>query len=63
MRVSCDQCHCDMKITSTFRYVCPECQHEIEMYWVQEKNKRYWEEHKKNIEWAKINGAEVIVVA
>lgn len=52
-----------MKITSTFRYVCPECQHEIEMYWVQEKNKRYWEEHKKNIEWAKINGAEVIVVA
>ena len=62
MKVSCDKCNCNMKITSSFRYVCPECNHEIEMHWVQEKNKKHWEEHKKNIEWVKIRGEEVIVV-
>jgi len=51
-----------MKITSSFRYVCPSCRHEIEMHWVQEKNKKHWEEHKKNIEWAKIKGDQIIVV-
>jgi hypothetical protein len=51
-----------MKITSSFRYHCPECKNEIEMHWVQEKNKAYWEEHKKNIAWVKINDEEIIVV-
>jgi uncharacterized Zn ribbon protein len=62
MKVTCDTCGCDMTISSSFRYVCPQCKHEIEMHWVQEKNEAYRDEHKKNIEWAKIKGSEVVVV-
>jgi hypothetical protein len=31
------------------------------MHWIQEKNKAYWEEHKKNIDWVKIEGEQIIV--
>lgn len=61
MKVTCHECGCDMKITSSFRYLCPECNNQIEMHWVQEKNKAYWEEHKKNIESVEIKGDEIIV--
>ncbi|MDY6837303.1 MAG: hypothetical protein SWH78_04935 [Thermodesulfobacteriota bacterium] len=62
MKVTCDQCQCDMKITSSYRYHCPECKNEIEMAYVQEMNKKYWDEHKKNMEWVKIKGTEIIMV-
>ena len=62
MKVTCDNCGCGMKITSSFRYHCLECKHEIEMALVQEANQKHWDEHKKNIEWAKIKGFEVIIV-
>jgi len=52
-----------MKITSSFRYHCLECKHEVEMALIQDVNKKYWDEHKKNIEWAKVKGEEVIIVA
>ena len=61
MKVTCDKCECDMKITSSFRYHCPECKNEIEMVWVQDINKKHWDEHKKNIEWARVKGTEVII--
>ncbi len=63
MKVSCDKCDCNMKITSSFRYHCLECKHEVEMALIQDVNKKYWDEHKKNIEWAKVKGEEVIIVA
>jgi len=50
-----------MKMTSSFRYHCPECNHEVEIQHVQEKNIEYREEHGKNIEWLKIRGEELIV--
>ena len=62
MKVTCDACRCDMKITSSFRYLCQECKNEIEMAHIQEMNTKYREEHKKNIEWAKIRGDEIIIV-
>ena len=62
MKVTCDACGCDMRITSSFRYHCPECNNEIEIAHIQETNVRYREEHKKNIEWAKIKGEEIIIV-
>lgn len=62
MKVTCDKCDCDMTITSSFRYVCPQCKHEIEMHWVQEANQKYWDEHKKNIQWARVKDAEVVIV-
>jgi len=62
MKVTCDACKCDMKITSSFRYLCQECKNEIEMAHIQEKNAKYREEHKKNIEWARIRGDEIIIV-
>lgn len=61
MKVTCDKCECDMKITSTFRYYCPECKNEIEMAFIQDANSKYRDKHKKNIEWAKIKGNEVII--
>jgi len=51
-----------MKITSSFRYHCPQCKNEVEIAHIQEKNREYREEHKKNIEWAKIKGDEIIIV-
>jgi hypothetical protein len=62
MKVTCDACGCDMKITSSFRYLCPECKNEIEMAHIQETNVKYRDEHKKNIEWLKIKGNEMIIV-
>lgn len=62
MKVTCDACGCNMKITSTFRYLCPECRNEIEMAHVQEMNRKYREEQKKNIEWLRIKGNEIIIV-
>jgi hypothetical protein len=62
MKVTCDACECDMKITSSFRYLCPECKNEIEMAHIQEANAKYRHEHKKNIEWLKIKGEMIIVV-
>jgi hypothetical protein len=62
MKVTCDQCRCNMKITSSFRYLCPECKNEIEMAHVQEMNKKHWDEHHKNMEWVKIKGTEIIMV-
>ncbi|MBW2194563.1 MAG: hypothetical protein JRD47_07930 [Deltaproteobacteria bacterium] len=61
MKVTCDKCNCDMKITSSFRYHCPECKNEIEIAWVQELNKKHWDENKKNPQWIKIKGTEIIV--
>lgn len=63
MKVTCDQCGCDMKITSSFRYYCKECKNEIEMAHIQEASIKYRDEHKKNIEWAKIKGEEIIIVS
>ncbi|MDY6954299.1 MAG: hypothetical protein SWE60_22565 [Thermodesulfobacteriota bacterium] len=51
-----------MKITSSYRYHCPECKNEIEMAHVQDMNRNYWDEHKKNMEWVKIKGTEIIMV-
>lgn len=62
MRVTCDACGCNMKITSTFRYLCPECRNEIEMAHIQETNRKYREEQKRNIEWLRIKGSEIIIV-
>lgn len=62
MKVTCDACGCDMKITSSFRYLCLECKNEIEMAHIQEINAEYRDEQKKNIEWAKIKGNEIIIV-
>jgi hypothetical protein len=62
MKVTCDGCGCDMKITSSFRYLCPDCKNEIEMAHIQETNAKYRDEHKKNIEWLKIKGNEIIIV-
>jgi tRNA(Ile2) C34 agmatinyltransferase TiaS len=62
MKVTCDKCGCDMKITSSFGYQCPECKHEVEMALIQDINKKYWDQHSRNIEWAKVKGEEVIVV-
>jgi hypothetical protein len=62
MRVTCDGCGCDMKITSSFRYLCPDCKNEIEMAHIQDTNAKYRDEHKKNIEWAKIKGNKIIIV-
>ena len=61
MKVTCDQCQCDMKITSSYRYHCPECKNEIEMAHIQDMSKKYWDEHKKNMEWVKIKGTEIIM--
>jgi predicted RNA-binding Zn-ribbon protein involved in translation (DUF1610 family) len=61
MKVTCDSCDCDMKITSSFRYHCPQCNNEMEMAHVQELNRKYREEHKKNIEWLKIRDKQIIV--
>ncbi|MBW1896381.1 MAG: hypothetical protein JRI47_04925 [Deltaproteobacteria bacterium] len=63
MKVTCDPCGCDMKMTSSFRYCCPECNHEIEIQHVQEKNREYREEHGKNIEWLKIRGEDMIIAS
>jgi hypothetical protein len=52
-----------MKITSSFRYQCPECNQEIEIQHVQDKNREYREEYGKNIEWLKIKGEEMIVAS
>jgi tRNA(Ile2) C34 agmatinyltransferase TiaS len=62
MKVTCDRCGCNMKITSSFRYHCPNCKHEVEMALIQDVNKKHWDEHNKNIEWAKVKGEEVIIV-
>jgi len=62
MKVTCDQCGCDMKITSSYTYLCPECKHEVEMTVIQDVNKKHWDQHKKNIEWARVKGEEVIIV-
>jgi uncharacterized protein YlaI len=51
-----------MEITSSFRYHCPECKHEVEMALIQDVNKKHWDEHNKNIEWARVKGEEVIIV-
>jgi hypothetical protein len=32
------------------------------MHWVQEANKKHWDEHKKNIEWVRIAGEDIQVV-
>lgn len=61
MKVTCDKCECEMKITSTFRYYCAGCKNEIEMAFIQDANSKYRDKHKKNIEWAKIKGNEVII--
>lgn len=61
MKVTCEKCECEMKITSTFRYYCPECKNEIEMAFIQDANSKYRDKHKNNIEWAKIKGNEVII--
>jgi hypothetical protein len=61
MKVTCDACGCHMKITSSFRYLCPECRNEIEMAHIQETNQKYREEQKKNIEWLRIKGNEIII--
>jgi hypothetical protein len=29
---------------------------------IQEMNKKYWDEHKKNMEWVKVKGTEIIMV-
>jgi hypothetical protein len=63
MKVTCDLCECDMKITSTFRYVCPKCNNEFEMAHIQEANKKYRDENKKNIEWLKIRNNQIIIVS
>ncbi|MDY6987879.1 MAG: hypothetical protein SWQ30_07455 [Thermodesulfobacteriota bacterium] len=62
MKVTCDKCQCDMKITSSYRYHCPECGNEIEMAHIQDMSKKHWDEHKKNMEWVKIKGSEIIMV-
>ena len=51
-----------MTITSTFRYHCPECKNEIEIAFIQDVNGKYRDKHKKNIEWAKVKGNEVIIL-
>lgn len=61
MKVTCDNCGCDMTITSSFRYHCPQCNNEIEMAHVQETNRKYRDEHKKNIEWLKIRDKQIII--
>ena len=61
MKVTCGKCDCDMKITSSFRYHCPECNSEMEIQHVQEKNREYREEHGKNAEWVKIRGEEILI--
>jgi uncharacterized Zn ribbon protein len=61
MKVTCDKCGCDMTITSSFRYVCPQCNNEIEMAHVQEANRKYRDEHNKNIEWLKIRDKQIII--
>ena len=63
MKVTCDKCECDMKVTSSFRYHCPECKNEFEMAHVQEANKKYRDEHKRNIEWLKIRDHQIIIVS
>lgn len=63
MKVTCDKCECDMKLTSSFRYYCPECRNEIEIQHIQEHNRIYFEEHGKNIEWLKIRGQDLIIAA
>ena len=62
MKVICDKCECDMTITSSYRYFCPECKYEIEMAHIQEVNNKHWDEHKKNIERVKVKGEEIIIV-
>ncbi len=62
MKVTCDTCGCDMKITSTFKYHCPQCNNGIEMVYIQEANQEYRDKHNKNIEWTKIKGNDVIIV-
>jgi len=63
MKVTCAACGCNMKMmTSTFRYHCPECKNEIEIQRIQETNKEYWEKHKRNIEWVKIEEDRVLIV-
>ena len=61
MKVTCDTCDCDMKITSSFRYHCTQCGNEMEMAHVQELNRKYRDEHEKNIEWLKIRDKQIIV--
>ncbi len=61
MKVTCDTCDCDMKITSSFRYHCPQCNIEMEMAHVQELNRKYRDENKKNIEWLKIRDKQMII--
>jgi hypothetical protein len=61
MKVTCDNCGCDMKITSSYRYHCPQCNNEIEMAHVQEINRKYRDEHNKNIEWLKIRDKQMII--
>ena len=61
MKVTCDNCGCDMAITSSFRYHCPQCNNEIEMAHVQEANRKYRDENKKNIEWLKIRDKQIII--
>ena len=63
MKVTCDKCDCDMKITSSFRYLCPECGNEIEIQHIQEHNQIFREEHGRNIEWLRIRGEELIVAS
>jgi hypothetical protein len=61
MKVTCDNCGCDMAITASFRYHCPQCNNEIEMAHVQEANRKYRDENKKNIEWLKIRDKQIII--
>jgi hypothetical protein len=61
MKVTCDGCGCDMKITSSFRYHCPKCKNEMEMAHIQEANQKYWDQNKKNIEWLKIRDKQIII--
>jgi uncharacterized Zn ribbon protein len=61
MKVTCEKCNCNMKITSSFRYLCPECNNEMEMAHIQEANRKYRDEHKKNIESLKIRDKQIII--
>jgi uncharacterized Zn ribbon protein len=61
MKVTCDTCGCDMTITSSFRYHCPQCDNEMEIAHIQEANRKYRDKHGKNIESLKIRDKQIIV--
>jgi len=61
MKVICDKCHCNMKITSSFRYHCLECNNEMEMAHVQEANRKHRDKHKQNIESLRIRDKQIMI--